>query len=163
MAIKLPATVSSVQDLQSLILDVRNYAKWYTQTVIKRHLELQQSKDAPTLPTETTELLRASISNPKTGLSRQDLDGLIEQLEDLKASLPSLTITLAAPPTGEVKRHLVTWCRDNITDNILVTFSFNTTLLGGMVIRYGSHIYDWSFRRQILAKKDAFPEVLRRV
>ena len=53
-------------------------------------------------------------------------------------------------------------CRP-VAPDVLVNFQFNATILGGMVVRYGSHVYDWSFRRQILAKRDTFPEVLRRV
>lgn len=163
MAIKLPANISSAQDLQSLTLDIQAYATWYGQTVIKQHLELTQTKDAPVLSKEAAELVRSSISDAKAGLSRKDLDGLIATLQDLLHSLPSLTITLAAPPTGEVKRTLVAWCRDNIAANVLVSFKFNSTLLGGMVVRYGSRVFDWSFRRQVLNNRDKFPEVLRRV
>lgn len=161
MAIKLPAAVSSAQDLQSMILDIQAYATWYGQTVIKQHLELSQTKDAPTLPKETVELVRASVSDAKAGLSRKDLDSLVADLQELLHNLPSLTITLAAPPTGEVKRVLVAWCRDNIADNVLVSFKFNSTLLGGMVVRYGSRIFDWSFRRQILNNRGNFPQHLR--
>jgi hypothetical protein len=32
-----------------------------------------------------------------------------------------------------------------------------------MVVVHGSRIYDWSFRRQILATREKFPEVLRNV
>jgi len=62
-----------------------------------------------------------------------------------------------------IQKNLVNWCRENIAPNILITFQFNATLLGGMVIRHGSNIFDWSFRRQILAARNNFPEVLRRV
>lgn len=163
MAIKLPAAVCSAQDLQSLILEIRAYAKWFGQTVIKQHLELQQTTGAPAISKEAGALIRDSVSDTKAGLRRQDLDDLAAELEDLLRTLPSMTITLAAPPTGEIKRTLVAWCRTNIKDNVLVSFSFNSTLLGGMVVRYGSRIFDWSFRRQIVNNCGNFPEVLRRV
>jgi F0F1-type ATP synthase delta subunit len=50
-----------------------------------------------------------------------------------------------------------------VAPNMLVDFKFNSTMLGGMVVQYGSHIYDWSFRQRILDARDKFPEVLRSV
>jgi F0F1-type ATP synthase delta subunit len=74
-----------------------------------------------------------------------------------------MTITLAAPATTGIKKQLTAWCRDNVAPDVLVRFEFNQTLLGGMVVRFGSHIYDWSLRRQILDGRTKFPEVLRNV
>jgi F0F1-type ATP synthase delta subunit len=70
---------------------------------------------------------------------------------------------LAAPPSNGIKKTLVAWCRKNIATDILVNFDFNSTLLGGMVVRYGSHVFDWSFRRKILEEHSKFPGVLRNV
>ena len=108
-----------------------------------------------------TELLRAWSA--KQSLTQARLDELSGALQQFIKSAQVVTITLAAPPTGDVKQTLVAWCRSNINPQILVSFQFNQTLLGGMVVRYGSRIFDWSFRRQILAARDTFPEVLRRV
>ena len=74
-----------------------------------------------------------------------------------------MSITLAAPAGAGLKRTLAEWCRQNIDENLLVHFDFNATLLGGMVVNYGSRIFDWSFRRRILEDRAKFPEVLRRV
>jgi F0F1-type ATP synthase delta subunit len=91
------------------------------------------------------------------------LDKLIETLEDYGTSAPIITITLAAPAPNSLKKTLIDWCRKNIAPNALIDFRFNATMLGGMVVQYGSRIYDWSFRRQILAARDKFPEILRNV
>ena len=84
-------------------------------------------------------------------------------LEKYIKTAPSITITLVAPTTNDTRKTLVNWCRKNIAPNILVDFRFNTTILGGMVIRYGSHIFDWSFRRQLLNNSKNFSEILRHV
>lgn len=161
MKFKLPSTVSSMQDLNSLILEVHDYARWLAHEEIKQRVSGSRSSHAPLTSPATEEVLaRWVAAHP---LSRSSLDILIKTLENHKATAPTLTLTLAAPPTGGMKATLVSWCRDTIAPDVLVTFSFNGTILGGMVIRYGSRVFDWSFRRQILDNRSKFPEVLRRV
>ncbi len=161
MKLKLPDSVASSQDLTALLLEVRTYARWFTHESIKKRVDVKHSSEPPTLSLATTELIRAWET--KKALDSQSLDGLIEALEAYADTARSITITLSAPPTNGLKATLVAWCRANIAPNILVTFQFNATLMGGMVVRYGSRVFDWSFRRQLLAARDRFPEVLRRV
>ncbi|HET8883890.1 MAG TPA: F0F1 ATP synthase subunit delta [Candidatus Saccharimonadales bacterium] len=161
MKLSLPSSVASSQDLTALLLEVRDYARWVAHESIKKRVDTKGASEPPILSPALTELLRGQ--GFKKPLDRQNLDELIKALEKYHATAPSITLTLAAPPTSDIKKTLVTWCRENIAPNILVTFQFNTTLLGGMVVRHGSHIFDWSFRRQILAARNQFPEVLRRV
>ena len=162
MKLNLQNSVSSPQDLASIIVDVQQYARWFGQAAIK----LRVSKDAklseqPVIAPAAAELIKSWIGD-KTP-TQKDLDELIEALETLKTTAPQITITLAAMPPGDLKKKLVDWCRQSIAPNVLVDFRFNSVLLGGMVVRYGSHVYDWSFRRQILAGRERFPEILRHV
>lgn len=158
MKLNLPDSVSSLQDLNALILELRDYKRWFAHAAIKKQVHAGRTGGAPELSKAAQQLLTAEKATATT-----QIDELIHSLERYVHSAPSLTITLAAPPTAGIKESLVVWCRKNISPNILVSFQFNSTLLGGMVIRYGSHIFDWSFRRQILAGKDKFSEVLRNV
>lgn len=161
MKLKLPDSISSSQDLTALILEVHEYGRWLSHTAIKNRVDARYISEPLIISPPATDLLREWSA--KKQLTQQDITELVEALEEAKASASSLTITLAAPPTNDIKRTLVAWCRENIAPNVLVTFQFNSTLLGGMMVRYDSHIFDWSFRRQILAARDRFPEVLRRV
>ena len=161
MKLRLPDSVYSSQHLTSLILEIRDYARWFYHNGIKERTNTKHAVLPPFLSPAALELIR-TCSGTRL-LDQPSLDALIEKLVAYEKNAPCLTITLAAPPSGDVKQTLVAWCRTNIAPNVLVAFQFNATLLGGMVVRYGSHIFDWSFRRQILAARDRFPEVLRRV
>ena len=161
MKLNLPSSVASSQDVKTLLLELQDYTRWFTHESIKTRTNAGHASEPPVLSPATTELIREWEG--KKPLSQQSLDTLIDTLETYNATAPTITLTLAAPPTSSLKLTLVAWCRENIASNILVTFQFNATLLGGMVVRYGSHIFDWSFRRQILAARERFPEVLRRV
>lgn len=158
---QLPSSISSLQDVTALLLEVHEYARWFSHTVVKMHVTGASVPRPPVLSAAATELLDGL--NADKNLNQKGLDELIAALEEHKATAPNMTITLAAPAHGELKQTLVAWCRQNIAPNILVTFKFNATLLGGMVVHYGSHVFDWSFKRQILAARHNFTEILRRV
>lgn len=160
---RLPDSVFSPQDVSALILEVRDYARWASSASIKKRVSQKRPVEPPALSPATAEVIDGWAAGAKQALSPQSLDQLIKSLEAFRKTAPRLTITLAAPPTREIKQTLTAWCRDNIAPDALVTFQFNSTLLGGMVVRYGSHIFDWSFRRRILEARTNFPEVLRRV
>lgn len=161
MTLQLPNNVFSSQDTKALLLEIRSYARWYSHVTIKKKLDLKHVTQQPVLSPEATEFINAWAA--QTPLNPESLDQLIIALDEFIKSAPQLTITLAALPDSNLKNTLANWCRSNIDQNVLVNFRFDTTLLGGMVVRFGSRIFDWSFRRQILAGRDRFPEVLRRV
>ena len=157
----LPKTVISAEDIAELILEIKMYARWFSHESIKTRTHARHSSEPPHISAAALELLFSS--HARTHLTTDTIEVLIATLEDYQKNAPSITVTLAAPPTQAVKEAIVEWCRHNLTPHILVRFDFNTTLLGGMVIRSGSHIFDWSFKRQILSQRRLFPEVLRRV
>jgi F0F1-type ATP synthase delta subunit len=161
MKLQLHDSVSSPQDLKAVISEVQQYAAWFAHVAVKKRLEIDGGFEPPAISPAANALIQEYAGNKP--LSRELLDELIAALKAFEDTAASITITLAAAPSNGLKKELVVWCRKHIEPNILVNFRFNSTLLGGMVVHYGSHIYDWSFQRQILAARGRFPEVLRRV
>lgn len=157
MKFSLPGGISSSQDLSGLVLELREYSRWLNHQNILKKVSSKNHVEPPAVSPALSELLRGYKN--ESG----DIEELINALEKLKTDAPTITVTLAAPATKDIKKSLNDWFRKNIAPNILVSYQFNATLLGGMVVRAGSHIFDWSFRRQILAARDKFPEVLRNV
>ena len=161
MKLRLPDSIATSQDVTALQLELREYGRWFAHESIKQRAGAAHTSDAPLLSNACQELL-GSLSSKKS-LTQATLDTLIKELEHYTRTADTVTFTLAAPPTASVKASLVKWSRTHIAPDILVNFQFNATILGGMVVRYGSRVFDWSFRRQILANRDTFTEVLRRV
>lgn len=160
--IKLPDTICTPQDLTALLLEVREYAKWYEHESVKQRSGAKSAVPSqPILSVNTTALLRSISTNG--ALQPAQIETLIHELETYKTTAPTITITLAAPAPERVKTLLTAWCREQLSPTILVSFEYNRTLLGGMVVRYGSHVHDWSWRRSILSAKISFSEVLARV
>jgi hypothetical protein len=155
MKLRLPKTVASQQDLGVLEREVREYAKWFAHEAIKKRADVKSNSESPVISVGAKELVRDA--------TQAELEEIIDTLKRYGQEAPSITITLAAPPPNSLKTTLIDWCRENISPSVLVNFRFNATLLGGMVIHSGSRVFDWSFRRQILANREKIPEVLRRV
>lgn len=161
MKLNLPTTVGSQQDVTALVREVKEYTRWFAHEAIKKRMNVKHTSVPPLTTPGAAQLIHEW--GAKEALTTHRLDELIKELEHYAETARIITITLPAPPTNDIKATLVGWCRTNVAPNILVSFQFNATILGGMVVRFGSHVYDWSFRRQILAARDTFPEVLRRV
>lgn len=162
MKIRLPENVASPQDLTILIAEIKEYAKWFAHESIKKRLHASTSASkSPALSLGARSLIKDWTSS--RSVSSDSLDSLVVELKRYSEQASTLSITLAAPATEDIRRRLIGWCRDNIAPDVFVSFTFNSTILGGIVVHYGSRVFDWSFRRQILASRLKFPEVLRRV
>jgi len=157
MKISLPSNLATIQDLSSLIIELHNYSRWVDHQNIKSKFKANSNKDTFEL-SEPSKLLVRELGTDKTKI--QDL---LRRLEDLKSTSNIMTITLPTAPTELTRELLIDWCRKNIAGDILFSFQFNSNLLGGMVLRYKSRIFDWSFRRRILEKRYDFPEVIKNV
>lgn len=161
MKLVIPDTIASVQDLNAVLGDVHSYAKWAARELIKKKVSGKSSGAQPDISPEASAVIRAWSDGKQ--LTQASIDALVKALEDYKKSAPTVTITLAAVPSGDVKTRLVGWCRKELSPGILVSFRLNRNILGGMVVAYGSHIHDWSFRRKLMQAERPFAEVLQRV
>lgn len=158
---QLPASISSSEDLASLIVDIKSYANWFSSYIVSQKSGVKPNSTQPEISPAAAETIRAWAGN--SPLTNDRLDEFVRGLERIKQTAPSMTITLAGPAPSQIKKQLVNWCRSNIEPSVLISFRFNRTILGGMVVHYNSRIHDWSLRRAILDNKSKFPEALANV
>lgn len=161
MTSMIPREISSPADLTSLLLEIKSYANWFGQYINAQRVGTKLSTPQPELSASASAIVRDIAGTAPLTSTR--LDELIASLEHTAAHAPTATITLGAPATAEVKRALTEWCRTELSPDILITYRFNAGLLGGMMLRIGSHLYDWSFRTKLMDRRQNFTEVLRRV
>lgn len=161
MKLMLPDDIYSHQDLKQLINELKNYVAWFRKMAIKARVGQPVETESPTLSNAAQQFIDELDQNAQN--NDQLLDELITILKRFEMEAPTITITLAAPADNDLKSKLVAWCRQNLDPKILVEFHYRSNIFGGMVVKYGSQIFDWSFHRQIMANVSHFPEVLRRV
>lgn len=100
--VKLPDSVSSSQDITSLLLELRDYNRWFKHESIKKSANITRVSEPPIISPSATEILRSLESKKST--NQQSIDALIETLEKYSRTAPSITLTLVAPTTNDIKK-----------------------------------------------------------
>jgi len=159
--LNLQNNITTTQELRAVIMDMRKYAKWYSQTRIKHQVVGAQEVEPYQMSPHALEILKQAAGGQP--VSQPLLDDILTTLTKLEGSAPKVTITLAALPSNKLKQTLGNWFREHTDPETLVDFKFNATILGGMVVQYKSRVYDWSFRSKIVDARSKFPEILRHV
>lgn len=100
------------------------------------------------------------LRNEKIDLNDiESLEKLHLNLQDIRANAPVAHMLLSASPNHTLKTHLVQWCRENLHDNLLITFAARGDLGGGFVLRVGSKQYDFTYRARLLEQKHRLVEI----
>lgn len=159
--VELPPSIISPQDLARLELEIIGFVDWFQHNAIKQHMHVTKGTAMPGLSPEAIQLIRSVSENGS--LTQPAIETLQKTISSTKQHAPTMAITLAAPAGTQLKQQLTGWCRTEIRADVLIEFRFNSTILGGMVVRFGSHVFDWSWRRAILAGRQSFAKELRRV
>lgn len=161
MSIKLPEEINSAEDLKAVLEELRDFRTYFRHSEIKAKSGKNHTSDGPDLSMAAAKLL--SQAKNKKQLTMSELEQLLSELELIYSKAPKIRIVLAAAATPPVKKRLADWIRSNISDQAFIDFRYDSTILGGMIIACGSHIYDWSLRREIIASKDKMKEVIAHV
>lgn len=124
----------------------------------KRSRDVQKQAGAtdvpmPVMSKELRSLYETASNNNGTP------ESLLEDLQELLKKAPSVHVLLAATPSAELKEQITNWFRTQVAANMLITFTVRRDLGGGVMVRAGSHIYDFTFRKKILDHKQRLTEM----
>jgi hypothetical protein len=155
---KLPGAVYSPQLLESVIFDLQNYLDWIRQNQIRKQVGAH-TKDEPNHSDETVLVIEAWLSGKPATL--ETIEALLAYLRGLK--LPQVHIMLAALPNRTQRLALVDWFRNNATPELLLSFVADRNLGGGIVVRTPNHVFDFSWKQELVAGRAKLAEILKRV
>ena len=161
MKFSLPAELISTEDVKSVIYELKLYRSQLRSRIIKKRVTNRLGKTDLELSLAAKAVLSRYFGRSEP--TPAGLEQLLLTLDNELSNMPQIRLVLADVPTPKLKRDITDWFRQNVSPDLLIDFRFSSSILGGMVISAGSHIYDWSYRRQILDNKSAFAGVLRRV
>ena len=162
MSFKLPDSIYSLEQLEAIIFELREYVDWSRSAAIKRQVTAKADEQAPPAWSHEMQAVVASYGDGKP-LSTADVEELIKELKTYKKNAPVVHLTLAGMPGPAQRAKLMAWFREHVNPAVMLSFGANRAILGGMVIRAGSHIYDMSWRREFLAGRDKLVEVVSNV
>jgi hypothetical protein len=149
--VNLPAEIYSPDQISELTLELRNYID----TRRDRNLQKQTGADVPPPPmsTELRKLFEATSEEVGTP------ESLLLELEKVLRNYPVVHLLLAATPGISLKKQLTLWFRTEIDHRILLTFNVRHDIGGGAMVRAGSKVYDFTFRKKILDNKHRITEL----
>ncbi|HEY6736941.1 MAG TPA: hypothetical protein VI322_04470 [Candidatus Saccharimonadia bacterium] len=158
MAFELPPAVYSAQLLESVIYDLEQYLEWHRQSSVKQKVGAKPAAE-PSHSAETAQVIKIYLQGQVATVAA--LEALLGELKAV--SLPEVHITLAALPNHAQREALVAWFRANITPHILITFVADRNLGGGVVVRTPNHVFDFTWKQQLLAGRSHIAEIVKRV
>lgn len=159
-AIRLPIDLYSPDQLSAIIIELRTYIGSLRDATVRAkaaHGEVGE-------PMHLSALLLGAFTG--AGIKTTDQDGaekLLLQLQAIRDKAPAVHLMMAALPNRQLKRKLTEWFRAQIHPYAMLTFATRTDIGGGIVVQAGSHIYDYSFRQQLLGNKHRISEIFKRV
>jgi F0F1-type ATP synthase delta subunit len=149
----LPATLIGRADLSRLVREVES---------LENELESQKVHN-PQHATQATDYKLPKLSRSLGDfieLNKLDLTDdhvrttLRKTLTTMKDKAPSLHMTFAIEPDPEFLQKLVTWIRQEIHPQALLTTGLQPALIGGVYLRTPNHVHDFSFKTHLKGKRD---------
>jgi hypothetical protein len=162
MSFSLPTAIYSQDQLQFCAEELHAYAAALRSKAVA-HTAASQAPgaEATELGLDSQALLQELPAAKRTDPAA--IEALADELEAALARGARVTLTLAAPASRRLREELVVWMRTNLKPNLLVDFHVNPDIAGGLVVRTTNHVYDFSFRHQLLADTKRFTEKLDHV
>ena len=152
----LPVDIYSPEQSSTLLMELHEYTAALQDAVIKAKVDTKATKTAP----EMSELLASLVHSCEVAVDDATaLDGLYRNLQTALKAAPTMHITLSALPGRTLKRRLTVWFRTQVHPLSLLTFTARSDIGGGIILQAGSHLYDHSFRQQILANPKRIGEL----
>lgn len=150
----LPADIYSPDQLSELTMELRAYIDALRDTAVRNQAGAANNSGLPTMSVPLKSLFETiSASGWMTP------EDLLRELEALLRHAPVVHLMVAAAPGKELKRQLTLWFRLEINPNTLLTFTERRDIGGGVIVRAGSRMYDFSFRKRILENKHRLTEL----
>lgn len=159
-SVRLPADLYSPEQLGAIIIELRSNISALRDASVRA----KATNSEVTAPGHTSALLMGAMHGANTkATDMAGLEKLLKELEGIRDKAPAVHLMMAALPNRDLKRKLTEWFRAHIHPYAMLTFATRADIGGGLVIQAGSHVYDYSFRQQILGNKQRISEIFNSV
>lgn len=140
-----PESVVSKVDISRILVEAEQLDDQLTEDEIRAKTN-NTTVSEPVLSRQLTDFLNANQLSHSDKDQRKDL---IEKLRHLKHGIPSVHITFASMADQHSLQQLVSWLRQSVHPQIVITIGIQPSLIGGVYIRTPNHIYDFSLRKEL--------------
>jgi hypothetical protein len=155
---ELPSAIYSPAILESVMYDIQYYLDWTRQNQIRLKVGAK-AKDEPTHSAETVLVIEAWLGGKPATMA--SIEELLSHLRTLEYS--EVHLMLAALPNRTQREALVSWFRTNVAPGLLLSFVADRNLGGGVVVRTPNHVYDYSWKQELVLGRSKLAGILKRV
>lgn len=150
----LPLQVTSPVDVGRLHRELETIDGSLTQAALRKD---GSESDIP----KTTTLLDRTLQLNKLDLAKAShRKRLIDFLVLTKAKAPILHMSFSADPSTTFIEHLLTWLRQEIHPNLLLTIGLQPNIGAGCIVRSTNKYFDFSLRQDFASKRGLLLEKL---
>lgn len=157
----LPVDLYSADQLSAAMLELHDYIGTMRDAAIRNKTSDSKARlEAPHLSALLLGLFRGADIAPD---DQRAAESLLHALELIRSKAPVVHVTLPALPNRTLKRKLTVWFRAEVHPHTFLTFATRSDIGGGIIVQAGSHVYDFSFRQQLLGNKHRIAEIFNGV
>lgn len=158
-ALHLPLDLYSPEQLSAVIIELRGYNGALRDTAVRA----RAVHATPGAPHASALLLAVMHEADMSATDPAQTEKLLKELEAIRDKAPTAHMMMAALPNRDLKRKLTDWFRTEIHPFALLTFATRADIGGGFILQAGSHVYNYSFREQLLSHKHRISEIYNSV
>jgi hypothetical protein len=153
----LPLQVTSPVDVGRLQRELESIDGSLTQAALRK------DGSKPTIP-KTTTLMDNMLQLNKINLANSsERKPLMDFLVQTKAKAPVLHMSFSADPSTTFIDRLLTWLRQEIHPNLLVTIGLQPNIGAGCIVRSTNKYFDFSLRQDFASKRGLLLEKLDQI
>lgn len=155
MALRLPLSIMTKQDLHRLIREVEALDNYIHQNSIRG----QKSAALPRLTSSLEALLRDNKIDVMDDKGRAELRKV---LADLLTNAPVVHMSFAIEPSSFMTQKIVSWFRTEVHPALMLHTGIQPTIAAGCVLRTSNKFFDFSLRQHLKATQGLLMESIRR-
>lgn len=157
----LPDSIITTEMLSAVRYELARELEWRKQAAVKALVTKKAPKgeEVPTRSLETQGVIDAWVGGGDA--TEEDVTDLAKYLADFRPV--TVHVILAALPNRDQSAKLVSWFRKNCRQDLLVSFTADRTIGGGVVVRTPNRVFDLSFREKLSAGRSHIGGIVRGV
>lgn len=155
MALKLPLSITSTQDLHRLVREVEALDNYIRQTTLRG----QKVTAVPRLTTGLEALIRDNQIDVLSDKPRAELFSILQLL--LKEA-PVVHMSFAVEPPSAMTQKIVAWFRTNVHPGVMLQIGIQPTIAAGCVLRTRNKFFDFSLRQHLNRNHSKLMESIRK-
>jgi len=156
----LPDNISSPDQLLDFVDNLTAYQSYIRRLNVANKVKVGHPAkiEAPAMPVELISFLDTQFGDEGATIER--LEKIKDFFLELRKDSPTVHIMMAFLPTTSERIMMTHWFRENIAPNILLNFSQNSDVIGGLIVRTKTKIFDLSFRTILLSNQKKLMELI---